>query len=56
MTASHYFDFAALLNTLIGLITAFITAVDPDELDVVVAVLEALPGVSQAFWSPSTEE
>ena len=32
------------------------TAVDAEELDRVVAQIEALPGVLQSFWNPSTEE
>lgn len=32
------------------------TAVDAAELDDVVAKIEALPGVFQSFWNPSTEE
>ncbi|MPM27909.1 hypothetical protein SDC9_74424 [bioreactor metagenome] len=32
------------------------TAIDAEELDRVVAQIEALPGVLQAFWNPSTEE
>lgn len=32
------------------------TSVDGDELDALVARLAALPGVRQAFWSPSTTE
>jgi putative Mg2+ transporter-C (MgtC) family protein len=34
----------------------FATAVEPEELDLVMQKLEALAGVSQAFWNPSTEE
>jgi len=34
----------------------FATAVATGELVLVIAKLEALPSVSQAFWNPSTEE
>lgn len=34
----------------------YATAVDADELDQAMAVLEAQPGVVQAFWSSSTED
>ncbi|XAH26102.1 MgtC/SapB family protein [Xylophilus sp. GW821-FHT01B05] len=36
--------------------TLYATAVDSDELDRVIAALEAQPGVSQAFWDSSAEE
>lgn len=34
----------------------YATAVEPDALDKVVAALQALPGVLQAFWSAGTED
>lgn len=36
--------------------TLTVTSVDGDELDALVRKLAALPGVRQAFWSPSTTE
>jgi putative Mg2+ transporter-C (MgtC) family protein len=32
------------------------TSVDGDELDALIARLQALPAVKQAFWSPSTTD
>jgi len=34
----------------------YATSVDSDELDRVIAAIEALPGVLQAFWNAGTEE
>lgn len=36
--------------------TLFATAVESDELDRVIGLLEAEPGVTQAFWNARTEE
>ncbi|MDP9044157.1 MAG: MgtC/SapB family protein [Pseudomonadota bacterium] len=36
--------------------TLYATAVDGDELDRVMRAIEALPGVVQAFWNPSSED
>ncbi|MCY1205621.1 hypothetical protein D9M72_171730 [compost metagenome] len=36
--------------------TLYATAVEPEELDQVIAELEALEGVQQAFWNASAED
>ena len=36
--------------------TLYATAVDADELDKVMGRIEAIPGVVQAFWNPSSED
>jgi len=36
--------------------TLYATAVEPEELDQVIAELETLEGVQQAFWNASAED